>query len=227
METLTHVWEQARKGHGQVMAFVGEPGVGKSRLYWEFLHSSQLADTLVLEASSVSYGKATPYLPLIDLLKKYFEIQLQQDERGIKEKINGKARDPGRIAAGLAGLDLRAARSQRGGSGVARPRAPCSDANGRSTRSPGSCSRKRRGSASASFSRICTGLTMRPKRCSTTSWMRSPWLPSFCWSTTARTIRATGRRRRTSPNCLWGRSRNRARRSCSTRCWAGTKRLRR
>lgn len=90
METLAHVWEQARKGHGQVMAFVGEPGVGKSRLYWEFLHSSHLGDTLVMEASSVSYGKATPYLPLIDLLKKYFEIQLQHDERRIKEKINGK-----------------------------------------------------------------------------------------------------------------------------------------
>ena len=52
------------------MALVGEPGVGKSRLVWELTHSApHAAAGLVLESGSVSYGKATSYLPVIDLLK--------------------------------------------------------------------------------------------------------------------------------------------------------------
>ena len=39
---------------------VGEPGVGKSRLFWEFTHSHRDEGWLVLESGSVSYGKATP-----------------------------------------------------------------------------------------------------------------------------------------------------------------------
>jgi AAA ATPase domain len=54
------------------VAVVGEPGVGKSRLVWECLHSHRTQGWLVLESSSVSYGKATPYLPVIDLLRGLF-----------------------------------------------------------------------------------------------------------------------------------------------------------
>ena len=49
--------------------------MGKSRLVWEFTHSHRTQGWLVLEAGSVSYGKATAYLPVIDLLKAYFEIE--------------------------------------------------------------------------------------------------------------------------------------------------------
>ena len=58
-----------RPGHGQIVALVGEPGVGKSRLVWEFTHSHRTQGWLVLESGSVSYGKATSYLPVIDLLE--------------------------------------------------------------------------------------------------------------------------------------------------------------
>ena len=44
----------------------------------------------MLEAYSVSHGKASPYLPVIELLKSYFQIQPQDDERTRKEKIVGK-----------------------------------------------------------------------------------------------------------------------------------------
>ena len=47
-------------GHGQVVAAVGEAGVGKSRLVYECLHSHRTQGWLVLESASVSYGKATP-----------------------------------------------------------------------------------------------------------------------------------------------------------------------
>jgi len=90
MEQLRTAQEQAAAGHGQVVAIVGEPGVGKSRLFYEFIHSHRTRDWLVLESSSVSYGKATAYLPVIDLLKTYFRIESRDDARTITEKVGGK-----------------------------------------------------------------------------------------------------------------------------------------
>jgi class 3 adenylate cyclase/predicted ATPase len=89
-ETLCQALDRARAGHGQVMALVGEPGVGKSRLFWEFTHSRRTIDSLILESGSVSYGKATAYLPIIDLVKAYFSIEDRDDVRKIREKVTGK-----------------------------------------------------------------------------------------------------------------------------------------
>jgi class 3 adenylate cyclase/tetratricopeptide (TPR) repeat protein len=81
--------EMARDGHGQVVAAMGDPGVGKSRLFFEFKAAAQ-SGCLVLEAYSVSHGKASAYLPVIDLLKSYFEIANEDDERKRREKVAGK-----------------------------------------------------------------------------------------------------------------------------------------
>ena len=67
MEALKHAVELAQAGHGQIVAAVAEPGVGKSRLFYEFKARSQ-SGWMVLEAFSVSHGKASAYLPVIDLL---------------------------------------------------------------------------------------------------------------------------------------------------------------
>ena len=61
LAALQQELERAGAGHGQVVAIVGEAGVGKSRLVYEFLHSHHTPGWLVLESASVSYGKATPY----------------------------------------------------------------------------------------------------------------------------------------------------------------------
>jgi len=90
LEQLWRAQEQAGKGRGQVVALVGEAGVGKSRLVYEFTHSHRLQGWLVLEAASVSYGKATSYLPVIALLKSYFKIQDRDDLREVREKVTGK-----------------------------------------------------------------------------------------------------------------------------------------
>ena len=90
IETLRQALEHSRAGHGQVVAVVGEAGVGKSRLFYEFTHSHRAVDWLIVESGSVSYGKATPYLPLIDLLKAYFKIQDRDNQREIREKVTGK-----------------------------------------------------------------------------------------------------------------------------------------
>ena len=90
LEQLRRAQQLAGDGHGQVAAIVGEAGVGKSRLVYEFTHSHRLQGWLVLESASVSYGKATSYLPVIDLLKGYFKIQDRDDLREIREKVTGK-----------------------------------------------------------------------------------------------------------------------------------------
>jgi class 3 adenylate cyclase/tetratricopeptide (TPR) repeat protein len=90
LNMLSRAAAQARAGQGQVVAFCGEAGVGKSRLFWEFTRSSDMQPWLVLEAGSVSYGKATSYLPIVDLLTRYFELHARDDTRRVREKIAGK-----------------------------------------------------------------------------------------------------------------------------------------
>jgi class 3 adenylate cyclase len=90
IEQLRTALERASTSHGQVVAVVGEPGLGKSRLFHEFTHSHRTQDWLIVESGSVSYGKATPYLPLIDLFKAYFKIHDRDNQREIREKITGK-----------------------------------------------------------------------------------------------------------------------------------------
>jgi hypothetical protein len=90
LEQLRRAQQLAANGHGQIAAIVGEAGVGKSRLVYELTHSHRLQGWLILESASVSYGKATSYLPVIDLLKGYFQIQDRDDLREIREKVTGK-----------------------------------------------------------------------------------------------------------------------------------------
>jgi class 3 adenylate cyclase len=90
MDTLFTALDRAKGGTGQVVAVVGEPGVGKSRLFYEFTHSHRTQGWLIVESGSVSYGKATPYLPVIDLLKMYFGVDNRDDVRRLREKVAGK-----------------------------------------------------------------------------------------------------------------------------------------
>ena len=87
---LVRAQEQAQSGHGQLVAIVGEAGVGKSRLYHEFIHSHRVQGWLVLQASAVSHGKSISYLPVIDLLKAYCKLEERDDHRALREKITGK-----------------------------------------------------------------------------------------------------------------------------------------
>jgi class 3 adenylate cyclase len=90
LAALHRALEQARTGHGQVVAVVGEPGMGKSRLFWECTHADRMPGWLILESDSASYDKATAYLPVVDLLRTYFQIETQDDGQRIREKLTGK-----------------------------------------------------------------------------------------------------------------------------------------
>jgi class 3 adenylate cyclase/tetratricopeptide (TPR) repeat protein len=88
--TLAQALARAGAGHGQVVATVGEAGVGKSRLVYECVHSHRTQGWMVLESASVSYGKATPYLPVLDLLKRYAHVEDRDDTRTIRAKVTGQ-----------------------------------------------------------------------------------------------------------------------------------------
>ncbi|MEK6247323.1 MAG: AAA family ATPase [Planctomycetales bacterium] len=90
LQALNRTRSRADEGQGQIVAVVGEPGVGKSRLFYEFVHSDWTKGCLILESGSVTYGNTTAYLPVIDLLKSYFHIESRDDVRRIREKITGK-----------------------------------------------------------------------------------------------------------------------------------------
>ena len=79
--------EQTAARHGHILAMVGEPGMGKSRLVHEFTRHQLPAGWLVLEGASVSYGKATPYFPLIEMLRRYFQITAENGPEEIQERV--------------------------------------------------------------------------------------------------------------------------------------------
>jgi tetratricopeptide (TPR) repeat protein/class 3 adenylate cyclase len=80
----------SQTGHGQVVAVMGEPGVGKSRLLWEFIESHRRRASLILVSSAASYGKETPYLAVVDLLKTYFQIGPSDDADFVRKKVTDK-----------------------------------------------------------------------------------------------------------------------------------------
>jgi transcriptional regulator with AAA-type ATPase domain/tetratricopeptide (TPR) repeat protein len=89
LEQLRHALGRTAAGHGQLVAIVGEPGVGKSRLVWEVTHFEHSRGWRIGHTSAVSYGQATPFQPVIGLLQAYFHIEDRDDPPAIREKVRG------------------------------------------------------------------------------------------------------------------------------------------
>ena len=108
LQHLHRAQQLAAQGHGQVVTIVGQAGVGKSRLVHEFIHSPPTAEWLVLESNSTSYGHATPYLPITELLRHYFKLNVHDSVQSIREKVSGKilSLDPSLQEVILPVLDL-------------------------------------------------------------------------------------------------------------------------
>ena len=90
MAALMGAFEKAKKGSGQVVGLVGEAGVGKSRLLLEIRNRLPHAETIFLEGQCLHYGGSIPYLPLLDILRAYFEIEEGDREYIIKKKMKEK-----------------------------------------------------------------------------------------------------------------------------------------
>jgi class 3 adenylate cyclase/tetratricopeptide (TPR) repeat protein len=110
-DAMRQAHERAGAGHGQLVAVMGEPGVGKTRLFYEFLCAPWTQGWLLLESQAASYSKATPYHPIRELLKAYFQLEARDDARQMRARVTGKLRtlDPALVPilpAVLALLDV-------------------------------------------------------------------------------------------------------------------------
>jgi predicted ATPase/DNA-binding winged helix-turn-helix (wHTH) protein len=112
MEQLDRALVRADRRHGQVVAIIGEPGVGKSRLVHEFIRANHPSRWRSLETASASYRRTASYQPVIDLLKIYFKIQDSDDIGEVRNKVMyqllrfGQDLAPRFIPAILAFLDV-------------------------------------------------------------------------------------------------------------------------
>jgi class 3 adenylate cyclase/tetratricopeptide (TPR) repeat protein len=90
LDQLRRALKRAQSGRGRVVTIMGEPGVGKTRLLFEFTRTGRAQSSLVLESHAVSYGKSTPYLPIIDLVKHYFQVEDREGAQSIRERVTAK-----------------------------------------------------------------------------------------------------------------------------------------
>jgi class 3 adenylate cyclase/tetratricopeptide (TPR) repeat protein len=90
LHALEAALAQCREGNGQVVGVVGEAGVGKSRLCFEFAERCRADGLRVLEGRAVAHGKNLPFLPILQVFRAYYGIGEQDDDRAVREKIAGR-----------------------------------------------------------------------------------------------------------------------------------------
>lgn len=83
----------AQRGQGQLVGLVGEPGVGKSRLLWEFTHADPASRWLLLDTAALAVGTPTPYLPIVELLRRYFQLEGGEPPDQVRERIADRVRE--------------------------------------------------------------------------------------------------------------------------------------
>jgi len=87
MGALREAFEKTRSGSGQVVGIVGDAGVGKSRLLREFRNTLPQAEHVFLAGSCLHYGASMVYLPILDILRSYFDIRVADEEEDIQKKV--------------------------------------------------------------------------------------------------------------------------------------------
>jgi tetratricopeptide (TPR) repeat protein len=92
---LMKAFGKAQSGAGQVVGIVGEAGIGKSRLLLELRNQLPQGEYNYLEGRCVHYGGSTAYLPILDVLRSYFEIKDGDREPAIKKIVAEKIIDLG------------------------------------------------------------------------------------------------------------------------------------
>ena len=91
MDALENALEHALVGRASAFGFAAEPGVGKSRLCFEFLEYCRARDIRIQQAHAVAYGKSMPFLPVLEYLRRYFGVEQRDDEETARDKIAGRA----------------------------------------------------------------------------------------------------------------------------------------
>src|SRR5712671_4158966 len=90
---LSSELEHTMNGDGRVVGVVGEAGIGKSRLCFEFAESCRGRDIRVFEARVLAHGKATPFQPVLELLRDYFGLRMKEaadiSRRRVLDRLSG------------------------------------------------------------------------------------------------------------------------------------------
>ena len=90
MAALMQAYAKAQSGFGQVVGILGDAGVGKSRLLMEFRNRLHQEKITYLEGHCLHYGDSMSYLPVLDILRDYFQIKDEEREIIINKKIMHK-----------------------------------------------------------------------------------------------------------------------------------------
>ena len=98
---LADILADVEAGHGQVVGIVGEAGVGKSRLLYEFRQSLGKRRLTYLEGRCLSYGGAIPYLPVLDVLRADCELTDLDTHEAIADKVSSVLNEVGMEAEAL------------------------------------------------------------------------------------------------------------------------------
>ena len=95
LETLNTAWYRASSGDGAVVLLTGEPGVGKSRLLYEFLRGLEEYGVIELETTCASYGRAIPYRPVLEVVGRYLDLAESMSAEEVKSRIAERLQDLG------------------------------------------------------------------------------------------------------------------------------------
>ena len=87
LEVLLDGFNMAKSGRGQAISIVAEAGIGKSRLLYEFRKAIANEDVFILEGKCLSFARNTAYRPVIEILKAYFQIEDNDPDTAIQDKV--------------------------------------------------------------------------------------------------------------------------------------------
>jgi class 3 adenylate cyclase len=140
-------------GRGHLVGIVGDAGLGKSRLVYEFRRALGRRDVTWLEGRCLSYGENVPYLPILEMLRQNFGITDANGAATVSDRVRSGLGAVGMDADEWAPYLLQLLAAREGTEGLARSRP-----------SGSSPSTAASGGPSCSFSRICSGSTEPPRK---------------------------------------------------------------
>jgi len=92
-ELLLDGFERSKEGRGQAISIISEAGIGKSRLLYEFRKAVNNEDVTFLEGRCLSYSRNVAYHPIVDILKATFEIQDNDTDQQVRQKVTSFLND--------------------------------------------------------------------------------------------------------------------------------------